>query len=35
MSAEAIIGMVIILTLVVGGFVFFLGVAIRKESRKK
>ena len=33
MSTEAIIGMVIILTLVVGGFLFFLTKAIKKEHK--
>ncbi|MEO9801766.1 MAG: MetS family NSS transporter small subunit [Reichenbachiella sp.] len=35
MSTSAIVGMVLILGIVVGGFVYFLSLAIRNESRKK
>lgn len=33
MSAESIISMIVILTLVVGGFIYFLSRAIKKESK--
>lgn len=35
MSASAIIGMILILGTVVGGFVYFLSLAMRNESKKK
>lgn len=35
MSTSAIIGMIIILGVVIGGFVYFLSMAIRNESKKK
>ena len=35
MSTHSIISMVGILSLVIGGFVFFLSIAIRKESDKE
>lgn len=35
MSTSAIIGMVFILGTVVGGFIFFLSLAIRNEAKKK
>ena len=35
MSASAIISMIIILTTVVGGFAYFLSLAIRKEAEKR
>jgi len=34
MSAEGIISMILILTFVVGGFMFFLNKAIRKEKNR-
>ncbi len=34
MSISAILGMVVILGIVVGGFVFFLSLAIKAERRK-
>ena len=35
MSTSAIIGMILILGIVVGGFVFFLSLAIKKEREKR
>ncbi|MEP2024036.1 MAG: MetS family NSS transporter small subunit [Reichenbachiella sp.] len=35
MSTSAIIGMIVILGIVIGGFVYFLSLAIRNESKKK
>ncbi|WP_456100563.1 MetS family NSS transporter small subunit [Reichenbachiella carrageenanivorans] len=35
MSASAIFGMILILSIVIGGFVYFLSMAIRNESKKK
>lgn len=35
MSTSAILSMILILTVVVGGFGYFLSVAIRKEKGKK
>jgi len=34
MSAIAIISMIVILTTIVGGFIYFLAIAIRKEKEK-
>lgn len=35
MSASAIFGMILILGTVIGGFVYFLSMAIRNESKKE
>ncbi|MEO9966836.1 MAG: MetS family NSS transporter small subunit [Reichenbachiella sp.] len=35
MSTSAIIGMIVTLGIVLGGFVYFLSMAIRNESKKK
>lgn len=35
MNTSAIIGMVFILGVVIGGFVYFLSLAIRNEAKKK
>ncbi len=34
MSTEAIIGMIVIIGTVVGGFVYFVSLALKKESEK-
>lgn len=35
MSTPALLGMILILGIVVGGFAFFLTLAIKKESKRK
>ena len=35
MSSSAIVGMILILGTVVGGFVFFLSMAIKKERKRR
>jgi len=35
MNISAIISMIISLFIIVGGFIFFLGLTIRKDSRKR
>lgn len=35
MSTSAIIGMILTLGVVIGGFIYFLSLAIRNEAKKK
>jgi hypothetical protein len=35
MSTSAIFGMIVIIGIVIGGFIFFLNLAMKNEKRKK